>query len=287
MMEWDYTKADEIEKNCPPKVGIMFGIKVKQVIDNRNVGDYALADRQAINWKCGNFDLDSVLLQYVSPKQGMRLLDVACGNGHHTRLYAKKIGNKGTIVGIDQSASLIQDAIKAARQEELDLRYQVAFADPLPFEDNAFDVVTCNYALYHFEDMDGALSQMVRVLAPLGRIILTGPSSLNNQEIFDFHKSIGLEVSASVGRERFELGVRRYFSQQGMTVREEHYENRIQFESEREFANYYLKTRLFTDHVDQTNHEWIMANIERLIASESGQFLILNKRITLFEISLR
>jgi len=45
----------------------------------------------------------------------------------------------------------------------------VADAQSLPFDNESFDVVTCNHTLYHVPDKDRALTEFVRVLRTRGR----------------------------------------------------------------------------------------------------------------------
>ncbi|MBF0380233.1 MAG: methyltransferase domain-containing protein [Magnetococcales bacterium] len=250
-----------------------------------NVGDFSLAERQKINWRNGSFDLDAVLLRSIKPKPGMRFLDIACGNGHHTRLFMKKISGEGFAAGIDQSSSLIADAISAAKDNLLNISYQVALADDIPYKDTCFDIVTCNYALYHFPDIHAAIREMLRVLVKGGKLILSGPSSTNNSELYEFHDRLGLTVEGKTGRELFENEVRKFFASSQEILNEEHYQNVVSFQSEQDFANYYQKTRLFTDHINKNNHDTIMQRIDDVVKEGSGQFIGLNKKITLFEVT--
>jgi SAM-dependent methyltransferase len=52
------------------------------------------------------------------------------------------------------------------------VRWVVGDVCPLPFGDAAFSVVTCRYALHHFPDPRAVVSEMVRVCAPGGRVVL-------------------------------------------------------------------------------------------------------------------
>lgn len=97
-----------------------------------------------------------------------RTLDVACGPGLLACAFAEVAAHA---TGIDLVPAMIAQA--EARQAELGLdnvRWQVGDADPLPFEDDAYDVVTCRYAFHHFLRPGAVLAEMARVCRPGGRV---------------------------------------------------------------------------------------------------------------------
>jgi SAM-dependent methyltransferase len=69
------------------------------------------------------------------------------------------------VVCIDQS----QAAVEAS--QELGLEALQGNLQQLPFDDASFDVVMCNWVLYHVPDLDRALREIARVLAPAGRFV--------------------------------------------------------------------------------------------------------------------
>jgi len=77
-----------------------------------------------------------------------------------------------TLTGVDLSPRMIQAAeLKAkAMRRPADLR--VANAQELPFASHGFDTVICTFSLCSMEDDAAALAEMVRVLAPGGRLLL-------------------------------------------------------------------------------------------------------------------
>jgi SAM-dependent methyltransferase len=100
---------------------------------------------------------------------GDRVLDVGCGPGNFTRAFADEVGD-GLAVGIDASRTMLAQG--AARQSEGNLAYIRGDAEDLPFRAGSFDAVCCFAALYLIERPLKAVEEIVRVLAPGGRVAL-------------------------------------------------------------------------------------------------------------------
>jgi SAM-dependent methyltransferase len=99
---------------------------------------------------------------------GQRVLDVACGLGDLTTRYANRLTGAGFVIGVDDSEPMLQ---RAAHNNSHDrVVYMRANTLSLPFDDGAFDAVCCLGALHLVPEPLGVLREMVRVLAPGGRI---------------------------------------------------------------------------------------------------------------------
>jgi len=95
-----------------------------------------------------------------------RVLDIGTGPGA-SAAEAVKPGSR--VVGIDRSFPML--AVGASRRPEL--RLVAGEAIDLPFRNATFDVVTGNFVLAHFSKVETALFDVVRVLAPAGRVGFT------------------------------------------------------------------------------------------------------------------
>lgn len=100
---------------------------------------------------------------------GNEVLDVACGSGATTREVASRICPDGSIVGLDRNGAML--AIARSRMPECE--WTEGRAEALPFADDAFDAVLCQFGLMFFDDRTKALKEMRRVLRPSGRLALS------------------------------------------------------------------------------------------------------------------
>ncbi|WP_063014319.1 class I SAM-dependent methyltransferase [Nocardia kruczakiae] len=101
---------------------------------------------------------------------GDRVLDIACGPGNFTHYLSEHIGD-GYAVGIDFSVPMLRQAV--ADNSGPRAGYVRGDARRLPFPDNSFDAVCCFGALYLIPDPLTAAAEMIRVLAPGGRIAIS------------------------------------------------------------------------------------------------------------------
>jgi SAM-dependent methyltransferase len=105
------------------------------------------------------------LLDAVGVAPGTRLLDVASGPGH----LAARAAERGAVaVGADVADAMV----RRAGERYPALKFHRADAEALPFADGAFDAVTANFLLPHLARPERAVAELVRVLAPGGRLAL-------------------------------------------------------------------------------------------------------------------
>lgn len=114
-------------------------------------------------------------------RDGDRVLDVACGTGIVARRAAERVGERGTVVGLDLNEGMLAVAEQAAAEVRPPIVWRRGDAADLPFPDGSFDVVFCQQALQYFPDPVEALGEIRRVLAPGGRAILSVWRSLDYQ----------------------------------------------------------------------------------------------------------
>ncbi len=106
-------------------------------------------------------------------RPGDVVLDVACGPGNFSREFARAVGDRGLVVGIDASRTMLARGVAELDGTAIrNLALVRGDATRLPFRDGVFDGVCCFAALHLFANPFAALDEMRRALAPGGRIAL-------------------------------------------------------------------------------------------------------------------
>lgn len=100
-----------------------------------------------------------------------RVLDLGSGAGMFTQIATK--AGAASVIGLDVADAALVRA--RAAYPDLDFRL-VPFDGPLPLDDASFDLVWCSEVIEHVADTAAWLSEVRRVLAPGGRLLLTTPA---------------------------------------------------------------------------------------------------------------
>ena len=103
-----------------------------------------------------------------------RVLDLCCGTGAVTRALAHTTPAGGIVVGLDFSWGMLSRGTRATRHAGVcGIRWIQADASALPFRGDAFEAVTCAYALYELKGdaRSTMLREVARVLGPSGRFL--------------------------------------------------------------------------------------------------------------------
>lgn len=155
---------------------------------------------------------------------GQRVLDVGCGTGILAREIASRIGTIGRVVGIDPSPGMLAVAKHLAPAVE----WREGVAESLPFPDQSFEAVVSQFAFMFFTDRRQALRDMLRVLAPGGRLTVAVWDALDNipayaSEVALLERMAGRQAADAL-RAPFVLGNRKdlaaLFSEAGLASAE-------------------------------------------------------------------
>ncbi|CAN5831592.1 methyltransferase domain-containing protein [soil metagenome] len=112
------------------------------------------------------------LLEFAAPRDGERVLDLACGTGVVARKLAARSGPGHHIVGLDFDSRMLAVARAAALRDGLTIDWHEGDAAALPFPNRSFNVVLCQMAMQFLPDRHKAMIEANRVLVPGGRIAL-------------------------------------------------------------------------------------------------------------------
>ena len=152
---------------------------------NAPVDFTALKTRQQTAWASGDYAVIGTTLQLVGEllaeacdlRCDEEVLDVAAGNGNAT-LAAARRGCR--VTSTDYVAGLLEHGAERARADGLQVTFQAADAEALPFANARFDAVLSTFGVMFSPDQPRAAAEMLRVCKPGGRIGLANwtPDSL-------------------------------------------------------------------------------------------------------------
>ena len=162
----------------------------------------AIKQRQQAAWSSGDYAVVGTTLQIVGEnlcealdlRSGMRVLDVAAGNGNATLAAARRWCD---VTSTDYVPSLLESGRVRAQAEGHAIRFQEADAENLPFPDASFDAVMSTFGVMFTPNQDEAAGELARVCKPGGRIGLANwtPESFIGQ----MFKTIGNYIPPAPG----------------------------------------------------------------------------------------
>lgn len=173
------------------------------------------------------------LLKLLGDVTGKSVLDLACGEGHYTRIV--KALDAARAVGVDISTKMIELARNSERENRLGVEYVVADARSVRFPDQ-FDVVLAAYLLNYARTRGELLDMCVAIarnLKPGARFVTVNNNPLQKPESFQGTRKYGFVKSAD---EKIRNGTALHYT--------------IFLENEKfQFDNY---------HLDIATHEWAL-----------------------------
>lgn len=111
----------------------------------------------------------AAVFDVLAPIEGKRLLDAGCGDG----IYSVEAARRGArVTGLDLSEDMLNEARKRSLAAGVAVDWQPGDVLRLPYPDDSFDIVMAITLLCLVPDPGVAISEMARVLAPGGRLIL-------------------------------------------------------------------------------------------------------------------
>ncbi len=102
----------------------------------------------------------------LSGKTGLRVLETACGTGIVTERLVQRLGGAGTLIATDLNEAMLEHA--RARLTKAGVEWRQADATSLPFLDESFDAVVCQFGVMFFPDKLRGAREALRVLRPGG-----------------------------------------------------------------------------------------------------------------------
>src|SRR5690606_35613615 len=109
------------------------------------------------------------LCEAADLRAGERVLDVAAGNGNATLAAARRFAE---VTSTDYVGALLARGKERAAAERLQVTFQEADAEDLPFEDGRFDLVLSTFGVMFTPNQEKAAAELARVVRRGGRVAL-------------------------------------------------------------------------------------------------------------------
>ncbi|NNE89980.1 MAG: methyltransferase domain-containing protein [Silicimonas sp.] len=106
--------------------------------------------------------------------QGKRVLDIACGEGYGAAMLIRN--GAACVTGVDIDAEAVARANRVYAHDGLGYA-QGDIRQPLPLDDDAFDVIVCFETIEHIAEHDAFIAELDRVLAPGGVVVISTPDA--------------------------------------------------------------------------------------------------------------
>jgi demethylmenaquinone methyltransferase/2-methoxy-6-polyprenyl-1,4-benzoquinol methylase len=105
------------------------------------------------------------VLDAIDPRPGEVVLDLAAGTGTSSVPFADA---GAQVVSVDMSLGMLFEGLK----RNPTLSFVAGDALALPFADDAFDAATLSFGLRNVQDTEAALTELLRVVKPGGRLVI-------------------------------------------------------------------------------------------------------------------
>ena len=123
-----------------------------------------------------------LLIDWLSPKKNMHIIDVAGGTGDVARRFLKRVKGKGNATVCDPNEFMIEEG-KKNRTYKDKIEWVVAPAEELPFKENTFDAYLVSFGVRNYSNIKKSLGEAYRVLKPRGSFYCLEFSKAQNETI--------------------------------------------------------------------------------------------------------
>lgn len=112
------------------------------------------------------------IVERINVRDGASVLELACGTGIVTRRLRDRLSPSVRLVATDLNEAMIAYAAHKFRPGE-GVEWKQADASHLPFDDESFDAVVCQFGLMFVPDKQKAVREAYRVLKPGGTFLFS------------------------------------------------------------------------------------------------------------------
>lgn len=129
----------------------------------------------------------------VMAESPQKILEIAAGSGVVARALAPQISPNTKYMVTDLEQEMLDQA-KTKQPAQANITWQQADAMDLPFDDNSFDVIICQFGFMYFADKLKAVTEARRVLKPGGEFIFSVWDRLENNVFADLVTQAAVKI---------------------------------------------------------------------------------------------
>lgn len=141
-------------------------------------------------------------LDWLAPRPGMRLLDVAGGTGDIAFRFLDRLKGDGHATVLDMTEGMLKEGERRAEATTFAgaLDWVVGDAMALPFADASFDAYTISFGIRNVTRIEDALAEAFRVLKPGGRLMVLEFSQMPEPALQKLYDLYSFEVIPRLGQ---------------------------------------------------------------------------------------
>ena len=127
------------------------------------------------------------LIDWMNPKKGDRLIDMASGTGDIARSFLERIQFEGEATCVEPNKLMFNYGKKKLKKYKK-IKWHCSMAEKLPFKNESFDLYSVSFGIRNFSNIDISLKEARRVLKMGGRILCLEFSKVENELLNRIYK---------------------------------------------------------------------------------------------------
>ena len=141
------------------------------------------------------------MLDWLAPRPGQELIDVAGGTGDIAFEFIKRAKGSGRAIIVDLTEAMVSEGKKRSEvtNDSSAIKWVCGDAMFLPFAQNSFDAYTISFGMRNVTDIQKALSEAYRILRPGGRLMILEFSKVENKMLSWFYDRYSFSVIPPLG----------------------------------------------------------------------------------------